>query len=188
MNTRFGILVSAAIAISGSSAFAADVDWSGPYVGLGLFGGNATFETPSTGDFDFDLDNVLAFHAGYLHALGAVVVGAEYEVGNTGYSFGSGPDDVADLNYQRVKVSAGYAVGQVLPYAFTGVGKVSGLETDFAPERSDSSAFLGLGTAFQVNGNFRLSAEYSRQNIKDYDETGNDLITDAMSLRASLSF
>jgi predicted porin len=157
-------------------------DWSGFYGGFQLGRLDAQGRAALNG---IEGDNeTYGVHAGYNRDLGDWVLGAEvdYDSGDvrlnrTGARAGE-IDSVA-----RLKLRAGYDLGQALVYATGGAARA---ETSIG---NDTSDFYGVGLAYEISNRFVVSGEILSHDFSNIGGiSGNDVGAETLSLRFSLRF
>lgn len=201
------LLASAAIILSGTTAFAGNLfvpapspvpyaaaattyDWSGAYVGGYVGGDMGTMEyfTPSVGPYDIDAAWAYGGFVGYNWQSGNLVYGVEAAAGLfEGFPAGwpaEGYDYIIDA---RVRV--GHAMDNVLLYGFGG-GSLSSYT--IAPDTwSLYGANFGAGVEFGVTDNVTIGGEYIGRFLTGETDTPpqtQDTWLHGLQLRASLRF
>jgi outer membrane immunogenic protein len=149
-------------------------DWTGFYAGVGLLRGSFTFGA------DNDTDG-FSLQAGYLRDFGQFVLGGELAYASGDYS--------VYLNNEwdatRLKLSAGYDAGQVLPYVFVGLSRYN---VTGGSEFSDTVTIYGLGGRFAVTPRTMLGLEYLVEDKDDFGGVDADLENSELTLRVDYRF
>lgn len=151
--------------------------WSGIYGGLSV--GHSKMEDPLGGS------GMVAMQAGYMHQLGAVVLGVEVAGSPIGNSF-SDQIDGEMKSWWALKGRVGYDAGLVQPYATIGI-KFMDAEYE-SNDYSDKGVQYGLGADFAVDPSIILGALVTRTTIDDFDGVGFDYEETNISIRASVRF
>lgn len=159
-----------------ASGPAAAADWTGFYAGLGL----GTLDVDTNTGLSND-DTTYGVHAGYRYDLGTWVVGGELEYDDTDVELVPGTVFVDSVF--RVKGTAGYDLGQFMPYLALGTAEVS-----VTGVGDDWGAFYGAGLAYEVAPNAILSAEILEHDFSNINGSGIDADATSFSLRASFGF
>lgn len=149
-------------------------DWTGFYGGLNL--GYA--DVDGDGDADGD-DMTYGVHLGYDYDFGKYVLGAEleYDKFDVDLNGAAEVDDVA-----RLKLRAGYDLGQTLVYVTAGSAF---LGTDIG---DDTGQFAGVGAAYKITDQFTIGGELLGHRFDDIGGTGVDADATTLNLRASMRF
>ncbi|MFV1440638.1 MULTISPECIES: outer membrane protein [unclassified Phaeobacter] len=145
-------------------------DWSGFFLG-------ASMARVTGAASDGGTTSAPGLHLGYDHDFGRVILGGEVEVDRSG---GAGDSQAEDQTH-RIKLRAGYDMGETLGYVTIGSARRE-TATD-----SDNGAVYGLGVSYSLNRALRLSGEYLHQDAND----GAALqapARDILSIRASFQF
>ncbi|APG47074.1 Outer membrane protein (porin) [Phaeobacter porticola] len=145
-------------------------DWSGFFLG-------ASMARTSASSADRGPVSAPGLHLGYDHDFGRIVLGGEVEVDRSGRL----TPDLQEDQTSRVKLRAGYDLGETLGYVTIGTARNESA-TD-----SDNGAVYGVGVSYSLNGALRLSGEYLHQDAND----GAALqapARDILSIRASFQF
>jgi opacity protein-like surface antigen len=148
-------------------------DWTGAYGGLSL--GSAWVEDD---DFD-DSEMIYGVYGGYDYDFGQFVLGGELDY-QTGEDLSLGGNEVDDI--VRLKARGGYDLGRTLVYGVLGAAQLN------LDDGDDTGWVAGLGAEYLVTDNVSLGAEYLYHQFDDFDDTGNDIDADTLSLRASFRF
>lgn len=163
-------------------AGAAEVDWSGPY--LGLFGGyadaNDAWDTGPTGSSLSPEGFMVGGFAGYAHDAGGLVLGLETDLVFPDFSdegsCSASPFE-CELDVQvmsSLRGRAGVAVGPVLLYGTAGVA-LGFLQADSSQGLSDSKALAGwtagAGIEWQSEAGVRFGVEYRHSDYGESDVT-----------------
>jgi opacity protein-like surface antigen len=180
--------VSAAAEESGTLSFAQETlstrapgGWTGGYAGLGF----------AMGQIEDDPDDtdvrIVGLHGGYLHDVGAFVVGGEIEIGRV-----SDDEDLLEAGrVARFKGIAGYDAGRFLPYVTVGTSQLSfdfETGTGATVTYEDRARVLGAGVVFAATDRLRIGAEYLQDYRKDFDGLGTEIDMKTFSLRGSFVF
>ncbi|MEM6887644.1 MAG: porin family protein [Pseudomonadota bacterium] len=156
--------------------------WTGFYGGVQFGAVDATGQG-GLSDAEGD-ESALGLHAGYNHSLGDWVLGAEIDYDFTNTDLETAGIAVTDLdNVARLKLRAGYALGQALIYATAGPARA---DTSLGNETGE---FYGVGVAYEISNRFVISGEYLTHDFSDIGGgVGNDIDADTITLRFSLRF
>lgn len=157
------------------AAPAADMDWTGFYVGLSAISGSFDDSTTSTDTQGYGLQ------LGYLRDIGRFVYGGEL-------AYASGDYDAfptSDWTSTRLKLIGGFDAGRLLPYGFVGV---SNYDISGPASFSDTVTIYGLGAKFAVTPKIALGLEYLVENKDDFDGTGADVESSELALRLDYRF
>ncbi|MFW8635412.1 outer membrane protein [Cribrihabitans pelagius] len=178
------VILSAATA---SASFAGD--WEGGYVGGQLGYGTGDFDLGVLDDLDTD-GVVGGFTVGYLWDLGEWVVGPELQYDFADLSINS-PTATGDFDgIARLKVRAGYDLGEALIYgslgvAYTNFDGLSGVtDIDF----DDPGYVIGLGYDHRVTENWVIGGELQYHKFDDFGTDGNDVDFGTLHVRAMFMF
>lgn len=155
-------------------------DWGGFYAGGQL--GWGQLDADAFGDEDPD-GALYGVHAGYNYDFGSFVLGAELDYDATDISDAATGIDLDSV--ARLKVKAGYDMGQFLPYVTAGVAQAT---TSGALDGTDDGQFAGLGVDYQYNDRIRVGAEALQHQFDDFDGTGNDIDATTIAARVSFTF
>ncbi|MFK7868320.1 MAG: outer membrane protein [Roseobacter sp.] len=159
-----------------------DAGWTGFYGGV------------QTGRIDADGANALAdvsadsgmagVHAGYNRDFGGWVLGAEVDFDAAGTELTRNGASLGELNsVSRLKLRAGYGLGQTLFYATAGPAKA---DTDLG---DDTGEFYGVGIAYEISNQFVMSGEILSHDFGDIGGTSsNEVGADTLTVRFSLRF
>jgi opacity protein-like surface antigen len=145
VSLKRSLLLATALLASGP-ALAQSVNWTGPYVGVGI--GFATVDETAPGKSE---SGVLAgINAGYDYDLGSLVIGAGVDLDFTGSNLG-----IANLDrIWRLKLRTGIKTGSGLFYATGGYANAN------VSSIADADGyFFGGGYEHRVNQNFSIGAE-----------------------------
>ncbi|UWS01809.1 outer membrane protein [Phaeobacter inhibens] len=159
-------LTAAALAAAPGSAG----DWSGFFLGASMARAQAAQSARGS-------VSAPGLHLGYDHDFGRVVLGGEVEVDRSGRV----RSDLTEDQTRRIKLRAGYDMGETLGYVTVGSAR-NETATD-----SDNGAVYGLGLSYSLNRALRVSGEYLHQDASD----GAAVQTpsrDILSIRASFQF
>jgi outer membrane immunogenic protein len=163
--------------------------WEGFYVG-GQIG-------YANGDFELDLDTfddssvIGGFTAGYLWSLGnGWYLGPEVQ-----YDFAdmtiTDPDTGDTASFEeiaRLKLIAGYEVGNGLLYGSAGLAYASmdGIGDFF--DGSTSNYVLGLGYDWRIGDNWSVGGEYMYQSFDGIGSSGGDVDVNTIQVKAAYRF
>ncbi|MEM9550078.1 MAG: outer membrane beta-barrel protein [Pseudomonadota bacterium] len=167
-------LLATAAAVLIATPALADGDWTGGYVGGQL----GYLDVDGTGAADGD-DIAYGVHGGYDFDFGEFVVGGEIEWDWTDVDLG-GAADVDSVG--RLKVKAGYDLGNVLPYVTVGVAEVDTSLGD------DTGGVYGLGVAYRLTDEWTISGEALYHDFNNIEGTGVDAEATSVNVRASFRF
>ena len=149
-------------------------EWTGGYAGVQLGYGDVDASGGADGD-----DFLYGVHVGYNYDFGTFVPGGELDYDLTDIDLGGGVDvdDVA-----RLKVKAGYDVGQALGYVTAGVAEA---DTSLG---SESGEFYGIGVSYQITDQHTVGAELLEHNFDDISGTGVDADATTPTVWGSIRF
>lgn len=157
--------------------------WSGFYAG-GQLGYADVDGDVAGGDTVDGYGGTYGVHAGYNWGFGNWVVGTELEYDWADIDLDGGPDGIDSI--ARLKLRAGYDLGQALLYATAGPAyanaEIGG--SDF----SDTGWFAGVGMGYQVTDQWVVGGELLAHEFDDFDGTGVDVNATTAALRASYRF
>ncbi|MFV0493207.1 MAG: outer membrane protein [Pseudorhodobacter sp.] len=161
-------------------AAAPNGDWTGFYVGGQLGYGNV--DTSVTG---VDGDGLLGgLHLGYRYDWGTFVGGVELAYDWANIDLDTTPAEVD--NIAALKLIGGYDMGNSLIYATVGAahGKIK------APgaSASDNGWLIGAGWDYQFTSNWILGTEVTYSKFNDFGNSGNDVDSFAVKVKASYRF
>ncbi|MEY8881519.1 outer membrane protein [Donghicola sp. XS_ASV15] len=162
-----------------SEPVAVDGNWTGFYGGIQAGGGKVTTDE---GAVDLDGNGGLGgVHLGYDYDFGKYVLGAgvEYDAGNIEL------DDNADAlqDVTRLKLKAGYDMGQGLPYLTAGAAAANFEEAGY-----NEGGFVGLGYEHKVTDSVTVGGEVLRHRFIDMDDTNMDADATTAQVRMSYRF
>ncbi|QJF50944.1 outer membrane protein [Roseobacter ponti] len=153
--------------------------WTGAYGGVQLGYGDVSGDGALDG-VDGN-DNLYGVHIGYNYDYGNWVSGIELDYDDADIDIGGGAATVDDVT--RLKLKAGYDMGNWLPYATAGAAHAD------TTAGSDTGSFYGLGVSYQATERWLVGAEVLRHNFSDLGGTsGLDADADTFTVRASLRF
>jgi outer membrane immunogenic protein len=159
---------------------ATGADWSGFYAGAQL--GYADIDSNGAGvDGYGELGGV---HAGYRWDLGNTVLGveADWDSANVDLAGGAGTlDDVA-----RLKVSAGYDMGNTLLYATAGAAHANA--TVGGTGLSDNGWLAGVGATYALTDQWTVGGELLTHKFDNFDASGVDLDATTATVRVGFRF
>ncbi len=156
-------------------------DWSGGYVGAELGYGWAQLDD---GTDDVDAEGALGgLFAGYQADLGQWVVGGEasYDWADIGVD----DSDAKIDQIGRLKLKAGYDLGQVLVYGTAGAAYAN-FDDGAGDDLNDWGWLAGLGMDYKVTEAITVGAEVLYHQFDDFDDTGIDV--DATTLQARVAY
>jgi opacity protein-like surface antigen len=154
-----------------------DVDWTGPYVGL-QFG--RSIADMSSGDDG--TGSAFGLRGGYRNDFGSFVLGGELQYDWTHLDLGDGQGSVDGLG--RIKVDAGYGVGQWLFYGTFGATHAAAeFEGD---DYSEWGWLAGFGVDYQLNSPVAIGFEVQHHGFGELGDTGRDF--DATTVEAGITF
>lgn len=156
-------------------------DWGGGYVGAQLGYGDVSTDGAAAVEGD---DVLFGIHGGYRWDFGTTVIGAEagYNAGDIELSGGAGSiDDVL-----RLKLNAGYDLGQTLIYGTVGAAQASA--TLSGVERDDMGYLFGAGLAYDLGNQWEVGGEVLRHEFEDFDSTGINVDVNTLTARLSYRF
>jgi len=149
-------------------------DWTGGYAGV-QFG---HLDVDGTGAADGD-EVIYGLHAGYDYDFGQFVLGGEVD-------FDTGDLDLGGAatvdNVTRIKLKAGYDLGQTMIYATAGAAQVN---TSIGDE---TGPFGGLGLSYAVSEQFSVGGEVLYHEFDDIGGTGVGADATSVTLRGSFRF
>lgn len=170
--------------------------WAGGYVGgqLGYAFSEFELDSISTPD-DFDEDSVIGgFTAGYLWDVGnGWYVGPEfqYDWADLEITDATSGDTASFDEIARLKLVAGYEIGQGLLYGTAGVAYAS-LDSAGAVfdgiDGSDTSWVIGVGYDYRVAENWTVGGEYMYHNFDGLGASGDDVNVNTLHLKATYRF
>lgn len=157
-----------------------DGDWNGGYAGIQLGYGKAD------GDFaGFEGSGAVGgIHGGYRWDLGRTVLGAELDY--NGSNIDNDQFDVKLQSLARLKLQAGYDLGNTLIYATAGLAHA---KADIGSDsRSDTGWVAGLGVDYALTEQWSVGGEALYQKFSDFDGSGFDYDGTTVQLKASYRF
>jgi len=163
------------VSTQGRPPFGGIVDWTGFYGGVQA--GIGIADTDISGS---DTDIIGGFTLGYDHDFGQWVIG-----GGLDYDFAdidAGPNNALDEIF-RVKARGGYKIGRGLLYG-TGGYAVANTET----AGTDDGWFIGGGYEYMVSDQFSVGAEALYHEFDSFNNTGTDIDTTTIQVRALYRF
>jgi opacity protein-like surface antigen len=155
--------------------FGGTVDWTGFYGGLQA--GIGITDTNRSGS---DEDVIGGFTLGYDHEFGQWVLG-----GGLDYDFAdidAGPNNSLEEIF-RVKARGGYKIGRGLLYG-TGGYAVANTET----AGTDDGWFIGGGYEYMVSDQFSVGTEALYHEFDSFNNSGTDIDTTTIQVRAIYRF
>ncbi|MBY6140818.1 porin family protein [Leisingera daeponensis] len=178
------LLLSAATA---SPALAGD--WEGGYIGGQIGYGSGDFDLGTLTDLDTD-GAVGGFTVGYLWELGDWAIGPELQYDFSDLSINSGGASGDFDGIARLKLRAGYDLGNALLYGslgfaytnFDGLSGVTGIDLD------DPGYVIGFGYDHQINDRWVIGGEYQYHKFDDFGTDGNDVDFGTLHVRAMFRF
>ncbi len=152
-------------------------DWTGWYAGLHVGASDFELDTGASGD-----GPNYGIHVGYRREYpSGFVLGGEAEFNNTDLTLSDGND--VDGLCRLLKVSAGRAYGQTLPYVTVGVSKLR------SRDLSDNIGLaVGGGVAYRVNQKFSVGLEYVYLDHSGVGAGDDDASGSSLSFRTSYQF
>ena len=151
------------------------VDWTGFYGGVQA--GIGIADTNRSGS---NTDIIGGFTAGYDHDFGQWVIGGALD-----YDFAdidAGPNNAVEEMF-RVKARGGYKIGRGLLYG-TGGYAIANTET----AGTDDGWFLGGGYEYMVSDQFSVGAEALYHEFDSFNNSGTDIDTTTIQIRALYRF
>lgn len=156
-------------------AVAPSGDWTGFYAGVQLGYGDID------GDADLDGDDGFAgLHAGYDYDFGTFVLGGEIDYDATNIDLNDGAAEVDSV--ARLKLRAGYDLGNTLIYATAGLAEA---DTSVGDETGE---FVGIGVNYRVSDRYTVGAELLEHRFDDIGGTGADVDATTFTVRGSYRF
>lgn len=159
-----------------------DAGWTGFYGGVQIGridadGGNALADVNGDG-------SMAGVHAGYNRDFGGWVLGAEVDFDQLGTALTRNGASLGELNnVSRLKLRAGYGLGQTFFYATAGPAKA---DTDLG---DDTGEFYGVGIAYEISNQFVMSGEILSHDFGDIGGgAANEVSADTLTVRFSLRF
>ncbi|MBW7921984.1 MAG: outer membrane beta-barrel protein [Rubellimicrobium sp.] len=154
-------------------------DWTGFYAGVQA--GQADFSNSVSSRYDSS-GTYWGGHVGYLHDLGRFVLGGELRYSDaSGVTNGISSFDGDTLVSGRL--IAGYDAGRIMPFVAVGGGQLT-LENGW----KDTGILYGAGVEFAMTDHWRLGAEATHFEFKDFAGYGYDLTGNAVGIRVSYRF
>ena len=163
-------------------------DWSGPYVGAQIGYGFGEFSNDID---DFDSDGIIyGLHAGYLSDLGTWVIGGEIQADATELDIDTDEGSGSFDQIARLKLKAGYDLGQTLLYGTAGIAYANfdGDDGAFDVNLDDNGYVLGVGADYKITENWIGGLEYQYHMFNDFGEDGNDVDVQTIHARVSYQF
>ncbi|QPM90755.1 outer membrane protein [Pseudooceanicola algae] len=157
----------AVILAASGPAMARDSHWNGFYLG-----GNLGWVLDADGGIGKSL------HLGYNMQIDRLVVGAELEQSRT--DIGTSRGHISEVT--RVKMRAGYAEGRSYYYGLAGVAEVQGFFGKV------DATVLGVGMDYDIGRDISIGAEFLHHIINDFNDAGDNLGVNTLTLRATLNF
>ncbi|MCA0043692.1 outer membrane protein [Celeribacter litoreus] len=152
-------------------------DWTGAYVG-GTLGYGWGDDVMDGGD-----DMTYGVFGGYDYDFGDFVLGGELEYLGSDMETAGG-DTLDDLT--RLKLRAGYDLGQTLVYGV--VGAAYGNADIGGTSYSDTGVVYGIGMDYAVTDNVNVGAELLQNDFSEFDNSGSDLSATTLGARVSFRF
>ena len=149
----------------------ADGDWTGAYGGLSVGFGDVTAGTDAGDGATYGLS------LGYDQDFGQWVLGAGIDYENADITLGGNEVD----NTARLKLRAGYDLGQGLLYATAGAVRM-----DVASVGDDTGYFAGVGYEHMITDQVSVGGEVLLNKIDNFAGTGDDL--EATTVAAKVNF
>ncbi|NIZ08258.1 outer membrane protein [Pseudooceanicola sp. HF7] len=151
-----------------TSAAANDSNWTGPYIGGNI---GWVLDGPEDG-----LGKSL--HLGYNRQMNNTVIGLELEHSRTDIGTSAGPID----KVYRLKTRAGYAEDQMFYYGVVGLARMEGF---FGQEEA---YVVGLGVEYDLQNDFSIGTEFLYHGISDFNDSGESLGINTLTVRATWNF
>lgn len=153
-------------------------DWTGFYGGVQAGGAKITTDDGADLEGQGGLGGV---HLGYDYDFGDYVLGAgvEYDAGEI--ELDNSNEALHDVT--RLKLRAGYDMGQGLPYITAGAAAANLKDAGYA-----EGSFVGLGYEHKVTNNVTVGGEVLRHQFTDLDDTNVDADATTAQVRASYRF
>lgn len=156
-------------------------DWSGFYAG-----GQLGYADASTDGGVYDGNGgTYGVHAGYRWDLGNTVLGVEADWDKVGADLGVIAGDELD-SIARLKLVAGYDMGQTLVYGTAGAAKAKG--TVNGADFSENGWSLGAGVTYAINDQWTVGGEVLKNKFGDVVAPGSDLDATTATLRVGFKF
>jgi outer membrane immunogenic protein len=166
--------------------------WEGAYVGAQL--GYAYGDFEFSGD-TFDNDSAIGgLTAGYLWSLGnGWYLGPEfqYDWADITITDATSGGDATFEEIARLKLIAGYELGQGLLYGSAGIAYASldGVGSVFDGfDGSDTSWVVGLGYDYRIGDNWTIGAEYMYHSFTNIGSDGGDVDVNTLQVKGSYRF
>lgn len=158
----------------------ADGDWGGFYAGAHLGYGKAD-DDAGVAQGSGALGGA---QLGYRWDLGTAVLGVEGDYSASSVDF---DDDAGKLDsIARLKLQAGYDMGNTLVYATAGAAKA---KADIGGvDMSDTGYFGGVGVDYKLTDAWTVGGEVLMHKFDDFDSTGNDIDTTTAAVRVNYNF
>lgn len=170
-------------------------DWTGAYLGGQVGYGTTSTVFINEGEDDLftgsdDLSGGFGgLHAGYLYDLGQWVLGAEMDYDWADISRDFGGADVSIDEIYRLKLLAGYDVGQGLIYATAGAFNANlSVDVPGVDDIDDNGWLAGVGYKHKFTENWIGGVEALYHNASDFGDSGDDLKLTTISARISYQF
>lgn len=153
-------------------------DWTGGYVG-----GQIGYGDASAGAVDGD-GAIYGVRGGYDWDLGQWVVGVGLDWDKTDIDLGTAGDSLDSI--ARLKLRAGYDLGQTLVYATGGAARA---KADLGGvSQSDNGWFAGLGAEYALAGGWTIGGEVLHNQFDDFANTGTDVDATTAALTVGFRF
>jgi opacity protein-like surface antigen len=157
------------------------LDWTGLYAGGQLGWGWASIV--ESGDPDIDGDGYVGgVHIGYNRDFGTFVAGIELDYNLANIEFDDPTEPTID-RLARLKLRAGFDMGQTLIYAAAGIARA---EADDGT--SGSGNVYGIGIDHRFSDRWSAGAEYLRHDFDDFFSGGINLEVQTLQARLSYHF
>lgn len=161
--------------------------WTGFYTGAQYGPGHIKVSADGSSE-TADLKGY-GLHTGYIHDFGKIVVGGEMDYNLLNLEDYSGNDKNV-----LFRLRGGYDLGDFMPYATVGIGKLSAGNGEF----SETGPAFGFGVSLRTANNVTVSAEYTQQKFthdfiihggpKHLETLHSDVHTSLFQTRASFRF
>jgi outer membrane immunogenic protein len=158
--------------------YVASNDWTGGYVGAQI--GYGDF---SAGAVEGD-GAIYGLRAGYDWDFGQWVAGVGVDWDKADIDLGAGPDAIDSV--ARLKLRAGYDLGQTLIYATAGGARA---KADIGGiSRSDNGYFGGIGVEYALTDQWSVGGEILEHRFDNFDNLGVDVDATTASLNVNFRF
>ena len=170
--------------------------WAGGYVGAQLGYAYSEFDIDlDTRPGDFDDDSVIGgIHAGYLWQVGqSFYLGPElqFDVADLEVTDSDTGDTASFENIARLKLIAGYEVGNGLVYGSAGVAFAdfdSGGDLFDGFDGRETNYVIGIGYDHRIGDNWTVGGEYMYHHFNDIGQNDGDIDLNTVHIKASYRF